>query len=100
MTVATPKRSTEEMRKLRKQAGLYIRQLRLAAGLSQLDLAQRLKLQYYTFISQIENGAARVPPESLDEFAAALGVASREFAKTLLSFYDPWTYRAIFNDQS
>lgn len=97
MTVATPKRSTEEMRKLRKQAGAYIRELRLAAGLSQLDLAQRLKLQYYTFISQIENGAARVPPESLDEFAAALGVAKGEFAKTLLSFYDPWTYRAIFD---
>ncbi|MFN4281150.1 MAG: helix-turn-helix domain-containing protein [Alphaproteobacteria bacterium] len=97
MTVATPKRSTEEMRKLRKQAGVYIRELRLAAGLSQLDLAQRLKLQYYTFISQIENGAARVPPESIDEFAAALGVARGEFAKTLLSFYDPWTYRAIFD---
>lgn len=98
MTVANSKRSTEEMRKLRKLAGLYIRQLRQSAGLSQLELAQRLHLQYYTFISQIENGAARVPPETLDQFAAALGVAKGEFAKTLLSYYDPWTYRAIYEE--
>jgi len=32
------------------------KQRRADAGLSQIDLAARLGLKYYTFISQVENG--------------------------------------------
>ena len=63
-----------EAKQLRKQAGTWLKELRAEAGLSQVDLAQRLGLKYYTFISQVENGFGRVPTESMEGWAAALGV--------------------------
>ena len=53
-----------------------------------MDLAQKLGFKYYTFISQVENGFGRVPSESMEGWAAAIGVPAPEFARTLLSFYD------------
>ena len=80
------------------EAGGYIKSLRLAHNpkLTQRALADRLKLTYYTFISQVETGAARVPPEAQVAWAKALEVDSQEFAKKLLSYYDPHTFKAIF----
>ena len=98
MSYSAYKAKTDEAKELRKAAGRYIRELRQEAGMSQLDLAQALGIAYYTFVSQVENGAARVPPEALGTWAKALGVERRKFAKTLLSFYDPFMYRAIFGD--
>ena len=75
-----------------------IKSLRLAHDpkITQRALADKLKLDYYTFISQVETGAARVPPEAQVAWAKALEVDSQEFAKKLLSYYDPHTHRAIF----
>ena len=85
-------------RKKRIEAGEYIKSLRLAHDpkITQRALADKLKLSYYTFISQVETGTARVPPENLVGWAKALGVDPQEFAKKLLSYYDPHTLRAIF----
>ena len=85
-------------RKKRIEAGACIQKLRLAHDpkITQRALADKLKLSYYTFISQVETGTARVPSENLVGWAKALGVAPQEFAKKLLSFYDPHTFRAIF----
>ena len=85
-------------RKKRIEAGAYIQKLRLAHDpkLTQRALADKLKLSYYTFISQVETGTARVPPEQLVGWAKALGVDPQEFAKKLLSYYDPHMHKAIF----
>jgi len=85
-------------RKLRIEAGAFIKRLRLAHDpkLTQRALADKLKLDYYTFISQVETGTARVPPENLVGWAKALEVDSQEFAKKLLSYYDPHTHKALF----
>ena len=81
---------------LRKQAGTWLKQRRGGAGLSQIELAARLGLKYYTFISQVENGFGRVPTESMEAWARALGVDPAEFARHLLSFYDPELHRLLF----
>jgi transcriptional regulator with XRE-family HTH domain len=81
---------------LRKQAGTWLKQRRQAAGLSQIRLAQALGLKYYTFISQVENGFGRVPSESMEAWALALGVPPSEFARCLLSYYDPDLHRLLF----
>ncbi len=85
-------------RKKRIEAGAYVKSLRVALEpkMTQRELADKLKLAYYTFISQVETGAARVPPEDLIEWARALKVDPAEFATKLLSYYDPHTYKAIF----
>ncbi len=90
--------STEEARRLRKEAGNWLRQLREQAQLSQHDLAKALGFKYYTFISQVENGFGRVPPESLKLWAQHLKQDPASFTKTLLRYYDPHTYEALFGD--
>ena len=85
-----------EAKKLRRDAGTWLKELRARAGLSQIELAERLGLKYYTFISQVENGFGRVPTESMEAWARALGTDPSDFARQLLSFYDPELYRLLF----
>jgi transcriptional regulator with XRE-family HTH domain len=90
--------TTAEAKRLRKEAGHWLRELRQGAGLSQIDLAARLGFKYYTFVSQIENGFGRVPSASLVPWARCLGVPPAEFARKLLSYYDPHLYQALFEE--
>lgn len=85
-----------EAKRLRREAGTWLKELRAQAGMSQIDLAGRLGLKYYTFISQVENGFGRVPTESMEAWAVALGVEPSFFARKLLGFYDPELYRLLF----
>jgi transcriptional regulator with XRE-family HTH domain len=80
----------------RKRAGSWLKELRGRAGLSQIELAERLGLKYYTFISQVENGFGRVPTDSLEAWARALGAEPSMFARELLSHYEPELYRLLF----
>ena len=73
------------MRQLRKDAGKWLKDKRLMAGLSQMDLSNILGLKYYTFISQVENGFGRVPSGSMRKWARALGIPPALFARTLLA---------------
>jgi transcriptional regulator with XRE-family HTH domain len=92
-------KTAPETKLRRKQAGSWLKELRSRAGLSQIDLAARLGLKYYTFISQVENGFGRVPTESVEAWAIALGVEPSTFARQLLSYYDPETYRLLFQEK-
>lgn len=89
-------KSAPEAQQLRKEAGRWLQALRKKAGLSQIDLAQKLGLKYYTFISQIENGFGRVPSESMEAWARALGVEPSTFARELLSYYDRELHKLLF----
>jgi transcriptional regulator with XRE-family HTH domain len=81
---------------LRKKAGAWLKELRGRAGLSQIELAQQLGFKYYTFISQVENGYGRVPTESMEAWASSLGIDPSEFARALLSYYEPEMHRLLF----
>ena len=83
---------------LRKEAGRWLRLRREELGLSQRDLARRVKIDYYTFISQIEAGRGRVPADRLQEWASALEINPRDLAVALMKFYDPHTYKLIFHE--
>ena len=85
-----------QAKKLRKQAGTWLKELRGRAGLSQIELAAMLGFKYYTFISQVENGFGRVPTESLEAWARALHVEPSKFARELLGYYDPELHRLLF----
>jgi transcriptional regulator with XRE-family HTH domain len=93
------RRSSALTQKLRNQAGNWLRELREKRGLSQRELAARVGAEYYTFISQLETGRGRIPPDRYLIWAHALGVDRREFVRTLMSYYDPVTYSILF-DQS
>ena len=85
--------------RLKKQAGIWLRSKREQLGLSQRELARRVQIDYYTFISQIEAGRGRVPADRLQIWAEALEVEPSAFAKKLMGFYDPHTYDMIFGGQ-
>ena len=61
------------VQELRRQAGQWLKQLRESKGLSQRQLAQAVEVDYYTFISQIESGRGRIPPDRYELWARALG---------------------------
>lgn len=77
------------MREERSKAGCWLRELREKRGLSQRDLAAKVGAEYYTFISQLEAGRGRVPPDRYLVWADALEIAPEEFARSITSFYDP-----------
>ncbi|MEM7225601.1 MAG: helix-turn-helix transcriptional regulator [Pseudomonadota bacterium] len=88
-----------EVQELRRQAGRWLRQLREERGLTQRGLAQAVEVEYYTFISQIESGRGRIPPDRYELWAKALDMDVRTFVKALTRYYDPITYRLLFGDE-
>ncbi|GHA18362.1 hypothetical protein GCM10007989_12070 [Devosia pacifica] len=88
-----------EVQALRRLAGRWLRDKREAARFSQRELAERLGFERYAFISQIEAGRGRVPPDRYEDYARALGVNARELARTMLRYYDPVTHRLLFETE-
>ncbi len=84
---------------LRQEAGRWLKQLREARGLSQRGLANLVGAEYYTFISQLESGRGRIPPDRYKVWADALGVEPKMFVQTLLRYYDPVTYAIVFETE-
>jgi transcriptional regulator with XRE-family HTH domain len=81
---------------LRREGGRWLRERREALGLSQRQLAQRVGVEYYTFISQLETGRGRIPPDRYILWARALEIDAKEFVREILRFYDPITYALLF----
>ena len=88
--------SDEDVGELRRDAGQWLKRLRESKGLSQRDLAEKVGVEYYTFISQVESGRGRIPPDRYRVWAKALGIPAREFVVHLMRYYDPVTYRILF----
>lgn len=99
MLAERSKASPEESREQRLALGHWLKELREACGLSQRELADRLSLDYYTFISQLENGRGKIPARRYAEWAQALGQDPRSFVKTLLSYYEPTIYEILFGEE-
>src|SRR3954449_8596440 len=95
-----PGKVATEARQLRKLAGDWLKLRRADAELSQADLAVRLGLKYYTFISQVENGVSRVPTEIMGAWSRELGLEPAAFAKHLLMYYEPEMHRLLFGAES
>ncbi|GEP12735.1 helix-turn-helix domain-containing protein [Methylobacterium gnaphalii] len=91
--------TSEEVQELRREGGRFLKDLREKSGLSQRQLAAQVGAEYYTFISQLETGRGRVPPDRYRVWATALGVDPREFVKGLMRFYDPLTYEILFDSE-
>jgi transcriptional regulator with XRE-family HTH domain len=89
---------SSEVQKLRGRAGRWLKILRENAGLSQRDLAREVGIDYYTFVSQIESGRGRIPPERYVAFARAYRVEPRAFVTELMRYYDPVTHAVLFGE--
>lgn len=91
-------KSDPEVQKLRLAGGAWLKGLRENAKLSQRGLADKVGIGYYTFISQLENGRGRLPPDRYEIWAEVLGIEPKTFVQDLMRFYDPVTHRLLFGD--
>ena len=89
-------RASDDVKRLRQAAGQWLRSLRERRCLSQRELASRVGVEYYTFISQLETGRGRIPPDRYRVWAQVLGVDAQGFVRELMRFYDPVTYELLF----
>ena len=85
---------------LRKEGGRLLKEMREARGMTQRQLAEKVGIEYYTFIAQIESGRGRIPPERYEAFAKAYGVNPRDFVRTMIRYYDPITYHHLFDAET
>lgn len=90
--------SASETKARRRRLGVILKKYRNAAGLTQKELSKQLGLDYYTFVSQIEGGSARIPPEMFLPWAKALGLDPADFAKVILQYYEPEFFALLFGD--
>jgi transcriptional regulator with XRE-family HTH domain len=86
------------VQELRREGGRWLKQCRESAGLSQRELAELVGAEYYTFISQLETGRGRIPPDRYHVWARALKVPPKEFVQSVLRFYDPVTFSVLFDE--
>src|SRR4051812_1018438 len=89
-----------DTKRLRTAAGRWLKSLRESRGLTQREMAERVGLRYYTFISQIEGGHGRIPPEQFQAWADCLGLDHKSFASQLMRYYDPVYYKMLFGGES
>ncbi len=82
---------------LRRQGGKWLKAQRERVGLSQRQLSDKVGTEYYTFISQLETGRGRIPPDRYLVWAEALQLSPRDFVKQIMRFYDPVTYEILFD---
>lgn len=92
------KRNVTDAQELRREGGRWLKSLRERAGLSQRRLADDVGVEYYTFISQLETGRGRIPPDRYREWAKAFGLQPKEFVQDVLKYYDPVTHEILFED--
>jgi len=92
------RRTASDVQDLRREGGRWLKEQRERVGLSQRQLAEAVGAEYYTFISQLETGRGRIPPDRYVAWAAALKMAPREFMREILRFYDPITHSILFTE--
>ncbi len=92
------RRAATDVQQLRREGGKWLREQRERAGLSQRQLAELVGAEYYTFISQLETGRGRIPPDRYLTWAEALKIEPREFVREVMRFYDPVTHDILFSD--
>lgn len=89
-------RADHDVQKLRREAGKWLKSLREGQGFSQRQLADKVGVDYYTFISQLEAGRGRIPPARYVQWAEALGLDAKDFVRELMRYYDPVTHDILF----
>ncbi|MBB3809095.1 helix-turn-helix domain-containing protein [Pseudochelatococcus contaminans] len=99
MSNHSQRRLSDDALELRREAGRWLKQRREEVGLSQRELAALVGAEYYTFVSQLESGRGRVPPERYRAWATALQMQPRDFVRTILRYYDILTYEILFEDE-
>ncbi|MFN7825625.1 MAG: helix-turn-helix domain-containing protein [Pseudobdellovibrionaceae bacterium] len=80
-------KSVKPEHKIDGKIGELIREYRLKANMSQKEIADKLGYTQPVFVSLIENGASKVPLQSLGELINILGIPEKKITKILVESY-------------
>lgn len=80
---------------MRKRWGKLLQSYREETGVTQRDLAVALDIDYYTMISQIERGLAKIPTQDLPTWARVLQKPLKDFAMEYLYWTEPYIFAAL-----
>ena len=78
------------------QAGEWMREARVAAGITQEQALAGAVKQAKVTVSKIEAGQIRLIPTHYTAWANAVGVDPREVARVMIGFYTPFLYEPLF----
>ena len=81
----------------RKNFGQMIQQRRQEIDMTQPELAEKTNQKFFTFVSNVENGRAKIPTVDLKIWARALKVNRNQFVQNYLFAADPPLYNALFS---
>jgi hypothetical protein len=87
---------SKELKDARKKTGEWLKKLRINAGITQLELARACGYEYVSFMSQIEAGKGRIPPEKYEIFAKSYKVSNVWFGRNYLHLTDPYMFEMLF----
>ena len=97
MGLKTPRReATALARKIRCEGGKWLKSRRILAGLSQRELAERVAVKTWTFISHVETGRGMIMPENYLAWAAAFNMCPHAFVRQIMQYYSPVAYEILF----
>jgi transcriptional regulator with XRE-family HTH domain len=89
-------KSVKVDRQSRYDFGQRLKARRSSLDMTQLELAQKVGQTYFTFISQVENGVAKIPTADIKVWATALDIDPEVLAKACLAAYDPDMHTLLF----
>lgn len=92
--------SPETRKRNAAEIGATIKRRRQELSMTQKDLGVKLGLNYYTMISQVENGYVTLPPALWAEVADALALDRVEWVATCLDHLHPDIFAALFGRAS
>jgi transcriptional regulator with XRE-family HTH domain len=94
---ANPKRRTlTDIQDLRREGGRWLKERRERLGLTQLQISKLVGSPHYSFVSYLENGRTRIPPERYPDWAHVFGMSELDFVREMLRYYDPVTFDILF----
>lgn len=75
------------MSKINVQLGVLVREYRLRANMTQLDLATKLGYESVQFVSLFERGLSKIPVKVLGKLIIILGIPEKKVTKTLIDVF-------------
>jgi transcriptional regulator with XRE-family HTH domain len=82
----------EKLRQLRREGGILLKRRRELLGKTQKHIAERVGLEPYTIVDQLEQGIGRIEPYQYTQWAEALELPLRRLVAEVLRHMDPFAH--------
>ena len=75
------------MSNINKELGVLVREYRLKANMTQLELANKLGYESMQFVSLFERGLSKIPLKVIGKLVIILGIPEKKIVKNLVDIF-------------